>query len=66
MGGISLEVQWLELCTSTARDMGLIPGWGTKIPQGRWQGQKKKKISYWIYLLEIIENIYWPTWKEKN
>ena len=42
MGGISLEVQWLELCTSTARDMGLIPGWGTKIPQGRWQGQKKK------------------------
>ena len=43
MGGISLEVQWLELCTSTARDMGLIPGWGTKIPQGRWQGQKKKR-----------------------
>ena len=43
MGGISLEVQWLKLCTSTAQDMGLIPGWGTKIPQGRWQGQKKKK-----------------------
>ena len=43
MGGISLEFLWLKLCTSTATDMGLIPGWGTKIPQGRWQGQKKKK-----------------------
>ena len=25
------------------RGMGLIPGWVTKIPQGRWQGKKKKK-----------------------
>ena len=23
--------------------MGLIPGWGTKIPQLAWHGQKKKK-----------------------
>ena len=28
-----MEVQWLELCASTARDLGLIPGWGTEIPQ---------------------------------
>ena len=29
----SLAVQWLRLCTSTARGMGLIPGMKTKIPQ---------------------------------
>ena len=27
----SLAVQWLRLCASKAGDMGLIPGWGTKI-----------------------------------
>ena len=39
----SLAVQWLELHASTAGDMDLIPGWGTKIPQAAWHGQKKKK-----------------------
>ena len=29
--------------TSTAGGMGSIPGWGTKIPQAVWLGQKKKK-----------------------
>ena len=28
----SLEIQWLRIQASTAGDMGLIPGWGTKIP----------------------------------
>ena len=30
--GTSLVVQWLRPQTSTAGGMGLIPGWGTKIP----------------------------------
>ena len=30
--GTSLVVQWLSLQASTAGDMGLIPGQGTKIP----------------------------------
>ena len=28
-----MVVQWLGLCTPTARGKGLIPGWGTKILQ---------------------------------
>ena len=28
----SPAVQWFKLYTSTARGMGLKPGWGTKIP----------------------------------
>ena len=39
----SLVVQWLGLRASTAKGRGLIPGWGTKIPQAAWCGQKKKK-----------------------
>ena len=30
--GTFLVVQWLRLCTSKAKGMGLIPGQGTKIP----------------------------------
>ena len=30
--GTSLVVQWLRVCTFTARGRGLIPGRGTKIP----------------------------------
>ena len=37
------EVQWLKLHTSTARSMGLIPGWGTKILHAMQRGKKKKK-----------------------
>ena len=32
-------VQWLGLCTSTAGGVGLIPDWGTKIPQAMCLGQ---------------------------
>ena len=35
-------VQWVGLGAFTART-SLIPGWGTKIPQAMWHGQKKKK-----------------------
>ena len=31
--GNSLAVQWLRLHASIAVGPGLIPGWGTKIPQ---------------------------------
>ena len=41
--GTSLTVQWLGLCSSTAGDMGLIPGLGTKIPHTMRCSQKKKK-----------------------
>ena len=34
-------VQWLRLCTSTAGDMGLIPGWGPKIPHAMLHSQDK-------------------------
>jgi len=43
MHGISLEVQWLRLCTSTAGDMGLIPDQGAKITHAMWHGHKKQK-----------------------
>ena len=31
-------VQWLGLQTFNAENPGLIPGWGTKIPQAAWCG----------------------------
>ena len=43
MAGSSLAVQWLGLGAFTAVDPGSIPGWGTKILQAAWGGQKKKK-----------------------
>ena len=36
-------VQWLGLYAFTAKGLGSIPGWGTKIQQAVWCGQKKKK-----------------------
>ena len=39
--GISLAVQWLGLCASTAGGVGSIPGQGTKIPHAAERGQKK-------------------------
>ena len=35
-------IHWLELCASTARVMGSLPGQGTKIPYDT-QHEKKKK-----------------------
>ena len=39
--GNSLVVQWLGLLASASGVTGSIPGWGTKIPQAAWHGQKK-------------------------
>ena len=36
-------VQWLGLRALTAEGPGLIPGRGTKIPQGVWPDKKFKK-----------------------
>ena len=36
-------VQWLGLCTLTAKAPGSIPGQGTKIPQAALGGGGKKK-----------------------
>ena len=36
-------VQWLRLHTLTVEGVDQIPGWGTKIPQAPWHGQKKKR-----------------------
>ena len=41
--GTSLVVKQLRFHASNAEGMGLIPGWGTKIPHAEWWGQKKKK-----------------------
>ena len=40
----SLVVQWFRLCASTAGDVGLIPGWGTKILHAT--GHSQKNILY--------------------
>ena len=39
----SLAIQCLGLCALTAESLGLIPGWGTKIPQATWSGQPPQK-----------------------
>ena len=36
-----LPARWLRLWTLTAGGMGLILGWGTKIPHAMWCSQKK-------------------------
>ena len=41
--GNSLAVQWSGLGASTAGGPGSISGRGTKIAQGAWRSQKKKK-----------------------
>ena len=38
-----MVVWWLEIHTTIAKGMGLIPGLGTKIPQAAWPQKKKKK-----------------------
>ena len=43
--GNSMAVQWLGLHASTAVGWGSILGQGTKIPQAKQRGQKKKKKS---------------------
>ena len=52
--GNSLAVQWLALGSFTAMGPGLIPGWGTKIPQVTWPKKKKKKINVMISGISIL------------
>ena len=40
--GTLLAVQSVRNHASTAGDLDSIPGWGTKIPNAMWSGQKKK------------------------
>ena len=51
--GTFLAVQRLRLHTFTAGGMGLIPGWGTKIPHATRCSKKKKKHQYlqptWLF-----------------
>ena len=41
----SLVVQWLGLRALIAEGPSSIPGWGTKIPQAAWRGQKNFLIK---------------------
>ena len=43
--GMSPEVQWLKLHTSTARSIGLIPSWGSKILHAMQSGKKQNKTK---------------------
>ena len=43
IAGTSLVVQGLRLCAFTARGIGSISVWGTKIPQDAWLKTKTKK-----------------------
>ena len=43
--GTSLVAQWLRLGAFTAGGAGLIPGWGTKIPQASQGTAKNKKMK---------------------
>lgn len=41
----SLEAQWPRVCTSSAGDLGPVPGQRAKIPHAAQRGLKKKFIS---------------------
>ena len=56
--GTSLAVQWSELCDSTVGSK-LIPGWGTKISQAVWHGQKEIIIICNIIILIFKEKLNW-------
>ena len=43
--GIPLVIQWLGLCALTAKGLGSISAWGTKIPHAAGCGQNKQSIS---------------------
>ena len=47
-------VQWLGLGAPTARGPGLVPVWGTNIPQAGQCGQKKKILQQCLIAGAII------------
>ena len=48
---VSLVVQWLRFRTFTALDLGLIPGWRTKIPHPAFYVLNKKNFLVNVNLL---------------
>ena len=55
----SRVVQWLGLCAHTAGGLGLIPGWGTKIPHAVWHGPEKKEEEE-MYIKTTPRYLYRP------
>ena len=53
--GTYLVVQWLKFHTANVGGKGLLPGWGTKIPQSAWHGQK---IHSFIYLFLTVLGLH--------
>ena len=41
-----LVVQWLRRQASSAGDVGLIPGWGARIPRAQWCSPPNKRKQY--------------------
>ena len=71
----SHAVQWLGLCVAfIAKDLGLVLGWGTKIPQAMLHGQRQKEKRRrqklrWSYLKKFLiacKQIYLLGKKELN
>ena len=50
----SLAAQWLRLRASTARGVGSIPDWGTKILHASRRSQKKKVISSFTSDITVV------------
>ena len=51
-------IQWLGLQAFTADGLGLIPNWGTQIPQALWHRQKKEfKSTNYKSPLQDVANL---------
>ena len=55
--GVSLRVQLVRLLASSAEDMGLIPGWGTKIPHADLACCAAWPISVCIYQVRSDQSL---------
>ena len=73
----SLVVQWLRLLTFTAKSLGSVPGWGTKIPHAVLHNQIHRSVylpspSFFLHCLGIRASLVvqtvknppamWETW----
>ena len=63
--------QWLEPHASTAGGLGPVSGWGTKILQATWHGQKKGFIEieilftyYAIHLFKVYGSVAFKIFTE--
>ena len=48
-------VQWLRICPANTKDMGSIPGWGTKIPRAAEQKPSTATSEAWVPQLVLAE-----------